>query len=408
MFLGALFGVAIACGSGGATSTPAPQADASADGGIDASAGDDPDRHAANHAAADADAASPCPAGSTLLADRTHCAGAPPSVPAALATSLAGASPGDVVSMAGLDEGAAPCLPVYACTPDDAPSMMFSDSPESPTSDGVLYADIPPAGRHRIYVYHANGATALRKFPVVVLNQDAADATVQIVRRGVGTPSQSYVAIGKDVLAQWLAPMTPIAVTVPAGQRVLLDATLDAKHAAKDELVHAIFDVVTSAPLKISIVSVLAGADAAGATAGLSLLPADGLHDRGTFAGADRLLVAAGAPKSGVQHVRLGDGKEDADLAGVDATSGAKVSLGGNYGVAYRFLGAPASRAALTARGGPWGGVLGGASVVALPSASDTLATTTDAVALGALSGGATIVSAGGSNLPVDVFFATP
>ncbi|HEY8073446.1 MAG TPA: hypothetical protein VIF62_05040 [Labilithrix sp.] len=399
-----LLGVAIACGSEAASTTSAPPAP-SVDAGFDAPPGDDGAPDAAEDAGADADAASPCPAGATLVADDTACAGAPPSVPAALASDLAGASAGDVVSMHGLDEGAAPCLPAYACTPEDAPSMMFSDSPESPSSDGVLYADTPPAGRHRIYVYHANGGAALRKFPVVVLNANATDATVTIVRRGVGTPSQSYVAIGKDVLAQWLAPMAPIAVTVPAGQRVLLDATLDAKHAAQDELVHAIFDVETSAPVKISIVSVLAGADAAATTAGLSLLPADGLHVRGTFGGADRLFVAAGAATSGVQHVRLGDGVLDPDLAGIDATTSTPVKLGGNYGVLYRFSGMPSSRAALSERGGSWGGVLGS---VELPSASESLGTTTDAVVLGDLSGGGSLVSGGGSNLPVDVFFATP
>src|SRR5438552_2093906 len=84
---------------------------------------------------------------------------------------------------------------------------------------------------------------------------DASDATVRILRRGVGGPSQAYVTIGKDVLGSWIGGMAPMVVTVPAGQRVLLDAALDGKHAAKDELVHAIYDIETNVPLKISIVS---------------------------------------------------------------------------------------------------------------------------------------------------------
>src|SRR5688572_24763952 len=100
--------------------------------------------------------------------------------------------------------------------------------------------------------------------------------------------------------------MTRIRCVVPAGKRVLLDATLDGLHAGKDELVHAIYDVVTSAPLKVSVVSVLANADAAAATGGLALLPRDVDHQRGTFAGADVVVTLAGAQTKGVQRLRLG------------------------------------------------------------------------------------------------------
>lgn len=361
---------------------------------------------ASSDAGADADAASsPCPLGSTLRRDRTACAGTPLVAPPALASALASGSTGDVVSMAGMDEGTAPCLPAVACTPDDAPRLLFSDSPELPATDGVLYADTPAAGRQRIYVYHANGGTALRKVAVVALNQGTTDATITIARRGVGGPSQAYVTVGKDVLAQWLAPMTPVVVTVPAGQRVLVDPLLDAKHAAKDELVHAIYDVITSATLKISVVTVGAAVDAAAATAGLALLPRDGAHDRGTFANADVLLVPTpGGAKTGVQKLRLGGDDLDADLTGTDATTGAAAKLVGNYGLLYRFAPGFGSRAALAPRGGAWGGVLG---TTKLPTASESLATTTDAIVLGDVSS-ASLATAGGSNLPVDVFFVTP
>jgi hypothetical protein len=357
--------------------------------------------------------ASPCPSGSTLLRDRTSCPGAPLAPPAALASALGSATAGDVVTMSGMDEGAAPCLPVVTCTPEDAPSLLFSDDPESPAADGVLYADAPPAGRHRIYVYHANGGTAPRKFPVVVLNQGATAATITIRRRGVGGPSKAYVAVGKDVLASWLAPMAPIVVNVPPGQRVLLDSEIDGKHATKDDLVHAIYDVETSAPLKISIVSVGASDDAAAVAAGLSLLARDGLHVRGTFANADVIVTAPkAAQKSGVQRLRLGLNEVDDDLEGVDAPVGTKVKLAGNYGLLYRFelgLAAPVA-AALAPRGGAWGGVLASsAAVVRLPSATEALGSTTDAIALGDL--GATsiaLATGGGSNLPVDVFLVTP
>ena len=368
-----------------------------------------------------------CPAGSTLRRTRTACPGAPLAPPAALVSALATAAPGDVVSMAGMDEANAPCLPVIVCTPDDAPTMLFSDSPESPSQDGVLYADTVPAGRYRIYVYHTNGGAALRKFPIVALNSGALPAKITVVRRGLAAPSTQYVSVGKTVLLDWFVDRAPVDVVVPAGARVVLDDALDQLHAAQNELVHAIYDVVTDASLKLSVVSVTAGADAATATAGLSLLTRDVDHQRGTFPGADVLIVAAtgaaldggAGQQQGVQRLRLGLDEVDDTLQGIDAPTGVKQALLGNYGMLYRFalgLATPAT-AAIAPRGGGWGGVArSGATAVALPSATEQLATTTDAIVVSATGGDAgagggaevRLLTGGGSNLPVDLFLVTP
>lgn len=372
----------------------------------------------------DGDAGGGCPTGSTLRSVRTACAdgAAPLSPPVALTNDLAAAAPGDVVSMAGMIESDAPCLPVLVCTPSDAPTMLFSDSPEMPSQDGVLYADTVPAGRYRLYVYHANGGAPVRKFPIVALNQGAAPAKITIVRRGLAAPGTAYVAIGKTVLLDWLVDRAPVDVTVPAGQRVLLDPALDAMQASQNELVHAIYDVVVDRTVKISFVSVLAAADAATITAGLPLLSRDVDHQRGTFANADVLVALAtipgGAQKSGVQRLRLGLDEVDETLEGIDAPTGVKQRLLGNYGMLYRFaLGLPTTAtAAISARGGTWGGVAqivapdGGATSLALPGATTALGTTTDAIVLGATAGTKElrVFTAGGSNLPIDLFFATP
>lgn len=389
-------------------SEPTPDASPASDGGmVDASE------------ASAADASSGCPPGSTLRRTRTTCPGAPLVPPAAFATSLAGAAPGDVVSMGGMNESDAPCLPVVVCTPNDAPSMLFSDSPESPAQDGILYADTAPAGRHRLYVYHANGGTSLRKFPVVALNPGAQAAKLTIVRRGLAAPSTAYVSVGKTVLLDWLVDRAPVDVVVPPGQRVLLDSALDQLHAAKDQLVHAIYDIVTDAPLKLSFVSVGANADAAAATAGLALLARDVDHQRGTFPAADVLVTAVpaagGAQKKGVQRLRLGLDEVDDTLEGIDAPTGDKQTLLGNYGMLYRFaLGLPSpATAAIAPRGGGWGGVArasGAASSVILPAAREALATTTDAIVVGPLGSGVEmrLLTGGGSNLPIDFFIVTP
>jgi hypothetical protein len=329
---------------------------------------------------------------------------------------------GDVVTLGGLDEDSVPCLPTFVCSPASAPTLLFSDSPESPTASGVLYADTVGPGSFRVYVYHANGGTTLRKFSAVVLNQGAADAHVMIVRSGVApAPSQNYVALGKTVAEAWLASAGGGSVTVPGGTRILLDPALDALQAANAELVHAIYDVTLDAPVKISIVSVAATDDTVAVAAGLPLLAATGGGGRGTFPGADVLLVPAAALAGpGMSKLRLGGNVTDGDLQGVDATTGRALTLTGNFGVLYRMHFAATTRVALAVapRGTSWGGAAEVApgedvtsdSFVILPAAQTDLATTTDAVLLGRFSAGtspyARLMTAGGSNLPIDLVVA--
>jgi hypothetical protein len=372
--------------------------------------------HSSTSATSDAsrDVASPdapsvlaCPAGATQIADRTSC-GAVVAPPASLLASTA--QPGDVVSLDGLDEAGLPCMRTLVCQPAGAATMMFSDDPESPASDGVLYADTFGPGHARLYVYHVNADTVARRFTVVALNQSATDAHVTITKEAIGTPGTDYIGIGKAVAAAWLASDRADVTLVPAGTRVVVDANLDDITAETDELVHAILDVTVDAPVKLSIVSVLADEDAAAITASLPLLPFDGKHDRGTFAGADvQFAGAAGGEGPSARHVTLGDNVTEADLTGTDATTGAAATLHGNYGVAYRFAvaaGEPLEFAA-SARGGAWAGALGALAVVPLPTASGGLATTTDVVWLGEMTS-FTLMSGGGSSLPLDVIVLAP
>jgi hypothetical protein len=346
-----------------------------------------------------------------VLVARTSCATVPAAPPAALLTSAA--QPGDVVSLSGLDEATVPCLPVQVCRPIAAATMLFSDDPEAPAIDGVLYADTFGPGHARLYVYHVNSGAAARKFPIVVLNQQPTDAHVTITKRGLGAPGTDYVSIGKAAATAWQSSNIHEVVTVPAGARVVLDAALDGVHATKNQLVHAILDVEVDAAVKISVVSVLATADTATLTGSLPLLDRDGLHDRGTFAGGDVWLVgSAGGEGPSARHVRIGDQSTEPDLTGSDATTGAAARLRGNYGVVYRFLIAVAGpvRVAASARGGAWAGSVDAGTPVALPSASGGLATTSDAVWLATLAGPADLmlVSGGGSSLPLDVVVLTP
>ena len=229
-------------------------------------------------------------------------------------------------------------LAVVACSPTGAATMLFSDDPESPSSDGVLYADTFGPGRARIYVYHVNGGASARKFPVVVLNQNATDAHVTIVKEGLGGPSTDYVDVGKAVAAAWMTSSVANAVTVPASTRVLLDAALDAEHASTNELVHAIIDVDVDAPVR-------SRSSACSPAKTLRRSP-HRCHCSATMVStiAGRFPAptcgSPGAPtaSTSARNVRLGGDVTEPDLTGTDATTGAPATLIGNYGVAYRLL----------------------------------------------------------------------
>lgn len=353
------------------------------------------------------------PDGSTSCTSRGGDAGADASAaPGALVTAMNAASPGDVVSLSGLDTSTVPMLAATVCPTTDAPTLLFSNSPETPAADGILYADTVGKGRYRLYVYQVNGSNQQRKFPIVIYNPaETGSATVKITRRGLATPSTQYLAVGKSVLADWLTPKTIADVVVPGGQRAVIDTAT----AQKDELVHAIFDVETTEQVKFSFVSILANKDTLAESPGFSALPAEAAHDRGTFPNAELAIqIGAAAQRSGVQRVRLGANEIDTNLSGLDrmASPATPATLRGNFGVVYRIEPAAAARAGITPRGGSWGGFAhdGGANGIALPSAAAGLAANTDAIVVGPV-GPATqtrIISAGGASLPIDLFLVTP
>jgi hypothetical protein len=398
---------------------PVPSRDASAASDAPADAGSPPEAasEAAVTDAAGADAAAnSCADGTPVSYTRTSCPGAPGPVPAALASAVTSGSLGEVVSLSGLDDSSLPSFPVRVCVPSDAPTLVFSDDPESPSSDGVLYADDLVAGNYRAYVYHTNAGTGLRKFPVVLLNQGATTVHATVTAKGIAGPSQDYVDVGKQALLRWFMSRGagPIAtVDVPAGQRVLLDGDLDAVHAGVNDLAHAVIDFSVDGPVKLSVVSVVSTEDATVVTSGLSLLPDDAVHARGSFPGADLEIESVGrVDGTGARHLRLGGGVTDTSLAGHDFVDNKSVTLDGNYGVSYAlrvtFAAGAGSGLVLSPQGGAWGGaaIAGGAPSL-VPASQDSVGTQTDAIVVGAYPAGATalvtLVSAGGSSLPVDL-----
>ncbi len=359
-----------------------------------------------------------CPAGTVEVGVELDCddGPAPSSV---LAQALADSTRGELYD-AGSEIGDAVCMPVRSCVSDGAPTLLFSDEPEYVDSDGVLYAEMAAPGRYRLYIYHVNDDSSPRRFTAVALNQGNMAASLTVEKAATTAPSSSYLNIGRTVAAAYYTATGKPPQSIAPLQRVVIDSDLDALVADPGELVHAIIELQISGPLKISIVSVGENDDAAEVTAGLGLLPDTGLHVRGTFPLADRLLLARHV--SGLGRLRLGgDQVFDPDLKGTSFVDGIDVTLAGNFGVTYdaRIVEPGVELALLlNPRAGAWAGAMFGsagtdanAGLLPLPDLGLTADQSSEAIALGRYTSGISIgtklLTAGGSSLPVH-FVAMP
>ena len=79
---------------------------------------------------------------------------------------------------------------------DEGGTLLFSDSPESVTEDGILYQDVVK-GEARILYYHLNSSDSDKKVAVVLQSADGQPAIVRVTRGGACYPSPDYLHVGK-------------------------------------------------------------------------------------------------------------------------------------------------------------------------------------------------------------------
>ncbi|PYE53410.1 hypothetical protein [Deinococcus yavapaiensis] len=231
--------------------------------------------------------------------------------------------------------------------------LLFSDSPETPRSPGVLYRDVV-TGKARVVAYHANGLREDARVLILARPSGAQDVTFTTLRRGSAITRGADPVIGQQTLLRFFAsgPL-PSRVVPPSATAVLFDSGI----VAPSGVASVMLDVETQAPLELSVV-LLSARDARNAAAllpTLPVLPRDANHQRGTFPNAVRTLRVN---VSSVPSRLVIGGGPDPVLVGVDALTGEVQRLAGNYGLSYEFEFAGASDLVLaaSARGGAYRG----------------------------------------------------
>lgn len=346
---------------------------------------------------------------------------------AALVTNLSTAQQAAVLDLAGVNPLV--CPEISMSNTWTGGKLIFSDSPESPCSQGILYQDgnLPAtvgANHHRVFLYHANGRReAPQKFVAILTNLGTATGTLTIQRTGTAGPSTSYLYAGKVAFQRWLnsVPLSP--VSVAAAGSVELDPTFNALNANYSELLHGIWDYSFDQPHQITICALDPADDPVSVCPTLGILSRD-THQRGTFPNADKVYdTATGVvidTTNGIQQLPIAaNSANDPAAEGVDATDATPVTLSGNYGILYRMhLSTRATDGErlgflLNPRGGAWGGALetmpgltaGGVSLI--PPGTGSVCCNTQGALAGSYSPGAGLtvwlrfMPTGASSLPL-------
>jgi len=250
---------------------------------------------------------------------------------------------------------------------DEGGTLLFSDSPEYVTEDGILYQDVVE-GDARILYYHLNNMSSPRKVAVVL--EDAAGSkltVVRITRGGTAAPSTDYLKVGKATQMAYFGKQKEDTVLLVNGRKRLLQDSMNKVLLQPGELVYGVYDFHADHPVRVSVIMYPAFRNPYAFLEQAKVLPKDEVMLRGTFKGMNRVIYsrkAYDASKDGIVYVDLGDDNHDKYKEGIDATDGSKALNYGNYGILYKLALPTQGPAATQYYLSPLGGVYAGAMSV--------------------------------------------
>lgn len=223
---------------------------------------------------------------------------------------------------------------------DTGGTLLFSDSPEYVSEDGILYQDTVQ-GDARVLYYHLNEMSAPRKVAVVLENLDEhGSSLVRITRGAAGGPNRDYMIVGKETQTKYFGEPQEDYFVVPGGGKSLLVNQMDRVLLQQGELVYGVYDFHTEKPMRVSVIMYPAYDNPLTFVDRARILPKDEHCLRGTFKGMDRIINSRrtyNADRDGVVYFTLADNKYDSYRIGIDATDGSQVTNYGNYGILYKI-----------------------------------------------------------------------
>lgn len=249
---------------------------------------------------------------------------------------------------------------------DEGGTLLFSDSPESVTEDGILYQDTVQ-GEARILYYHLNSSDSDKKVAVVLQSADGQSAIVRVTRGGACYPSPDYLHVGKMTQMAYFEGEAHGDIYIGRGRHRLLQENMDTTILHPGDLVYGVYDFASNRPIKVSVIMYPADANPFEFLEQARVLPKDEQRLRGTFHGMNRIVTSSQVydpATDGTVYFPLADDIHDRYRTGIDATDGSAVTNYGNYGVLYKLHIPVAKDGAVQYYLSPLGGIYAGAMTV--------------------------------------------
>lgn len=300
----------------------------------------------------------------------------------------------------------------------DEPSLLIrSNSPETVNTEGIVYKE-SSSGQTRFMIHHVNNTGKRVKMYVIATNNNPNPAVFEQQNMGFAGPTPYATVAGKLSIDKWFKSIQTGADQkkeyLQPGESKLILTELNKTPMKEGQVISLYSDAYSDYSLDYNVILVEENKDPFEALPLLPVLDRDGVHNRGTYPNATRIIKYD--EHVGIKPARLplGDNSSDPNLVGTDPMAYTDASNAGNFGVLYKITltnVAPRTLISFNPRGGKYSGVaLVNNQLVSIAEGNVAVANSSEQSVLyrtGSTGESVTILfsAAPGSNLPVNLLF---
>ncbi|MCM3784140.1 stalk domain-containing protein [Neobacillus mesonae] len=245
----------------------------------------------------------------------------------------------------------------------DQPSTLIrSNSPETVNQEGIVYQD-SAVGNTRFLLHHLNNTGKKVKMYVIATNNNSETATVRTENLGFAGPTTIAQAAGKKAVLRYFETMQDGSkwsnTVLKPGESKLVLTDLSQSSIGQRQIISLYSDVYSDYPIDYKVIMVDEKASPLTAVKKLPVLDRDGVHNRGTYENATRLIRYSETLGEVSQRLVIGDNNDDPNVSGIDPMVGVTASNSGNFGVLYKITldkVAPNTLISFNPRGGTYSG----------------------------------------------------
>ncbi|WP_440110584.1 stalk domain-containing protein [Paenibacillus sp. QZ-Y1] len=315
------------------------------------------------------------------------------------------------------DGGGVHAMEKVPFTYNDEPSLLIrSNSPETVNSEGIVYKE-SSSGQTRFMIHHVNNTGKRVKMYVIATNNNPYPAVFEQQNMGFAGPTPYATVAGKLSIDKWFKSIQTGTDQkkeyIQPGESKLILTELNKLPMKEGQVISLYSDAFSDYALDYNVILIEENKDPMAVWSTLPVLDRDGVHNRGTYPNATRVITYDQEVGSEPARLPLGDNSSDPNLVGTDPMAFTDASNAGNFGVLYKITlnnVAPRTLISFNPRGGKYSGVaLVNGEVVQIATGKSVSAPSEQSVLYrtGSVGQSVTILfsAAPGSNLPVNLLF---